>query len=88
MKKLENICYTDSKLPQQTLDVYLPDCDVFPVFVYFHGGGMESGDKADAVFYDHLCKKGVAAVTGFIPLNRCVSVKTMILTLQPVFPVK
>lgn len=75
MKKLENIYYTDSKLPQQTLDVYLPDCDVFPVFVYFHGGGMESGDKADAVFYDHLCKKGVAAVTGFIPLNRCVSVK-------------
>ena len=24
------------------LDMYLPDCDEFPVFVYFHGGGLES----------------------------------------------
>ena len=29
------------------LDLYLPDAEQFPVFVYFHGGGLESGSRAD-----------------------------------------
>lgn len=28
------------------LDIYLPDVDGFPVFIYFHGGGLTRGDKA------------------------------------------
>ena len=31
----------------QALDLYLPDAAHFPVFVYFHGGGLEAGDKRD-----------------------------------------
>ena len=63
MKKLENIYYTNMKLPQQILDVYLPDCDAFPVFIYFHGGGIESGDKTEPTFYNDLQQKGIAIVT-------------------------
>lgn len=63
MEKLENIYYTNMKLPQQILDVYLPDCDAFPVFIYFHGGGIESGDKTETAFYNALQQKGIAVVT-------------------------
>ena len=66
MKKLENIYYTNMKLPQQILDVYLPDCDAFPVFIYFHGGGIESGDKTEPTFYNDLQQKGIATVNGYI----------------------
>lgn len=41
MKKTENICYGNHQL----LDLYLPDTDTFDLFVYFHGGGLEKGDK-------------------------------------------
>lgn len=37
MKAIENIQH--SKHGEDTmLDMYLPDCEEFPVFVYFHGG--------------------------------------------------
>ena len=45
MKKVENVVYGDDKC--HLLDIYLPDTTEFPVFVYFHGGGLEGGDKAD-----------------------------------------
>ena len=37
MKLLSNIGYGSTG---QTLDVYLPDCESFPVMIYFHGGGL------------------------------------------------
>lgn len=40
MKVIDRIYYTKSKLPEQYLDLYLPDGDTFPVFIYFHGGGL------------------------------------------------
>ena len=46
------------------LDIYLPDTDVFSVFVYFHGGGLEKGDKSvGSVFADILTEKGIALVS-------------------------
>lgn len=40
MKLIERIYYTNLKHPEQYLDLYLPDADTFPVFIYFHGGGL------------------------------------------------
>lgn len=43
------------------LDVYVPDCEEFCVFVYFHGGGLKAGNK-EQEFVEDLVKKGVAVV--------------------------
>ena len=40
MKSIEKIYYTNAKLPEQFLDLFLPDCETFPVYIYFHGGGL------------------------------------------------
>ena len=61
MKAFTNICYCETN--GQYLDVYLPECNEFPVFVYFHGGGLESGDKAsEQVLFNYLTSVGVAVV--------------------------
>ncbi len=46
MRFLENIAYTSPEDNARRLDLYLPDTDSFDLFVYFHGGGIEKGDKA------------------------------------------
>ena len=33
---------------EQALDLYLPEEEDFDLFIYFHGGGLEKGDKKDA----------------------------------------
>ena len=61
MKTITNICYCDEH--KQYLDIYLPECEHFPVFIYFHGGGLEHGDKAhQQVLYKYLTSHGVAVV--------------------------
>jgi dipeptidyl aminopeptidase/acylaminoacyl peptidase len=43
------------------LDLYLPENKEFPIMVYFHGGGMESGDKSsDIQVYEKLAGNGIA----------------------------
>ena len=63
MKTLRDICYCEEY--RQYLDVYLPDSNRFPVFLYFHGGGLEAGDKAQRfdLFIEHLVGKGIAVVS-------------------------
>lgn len=63
MKSITDICY--SKEANQCLDVHLPECDSFPVFLYFHGGGIERGDKAGGVqvFVEYLTAHGIAVVS-------------------------
>lgn len=64
MKIIENIAY--EKFEPCILDVYLPDSESFPVFVYFHGGGLTGGDKADASLkkaFSYLAEKGVAVIS-------------------------
>ena len=60
MKKFADIKYGESEF--QTLDVNLPECDAFPVFVFFHGGGLKTGSK-DCKFIPDLVKKGVCVVS-------------------------
>ncbi len=73
MKKFENISY--SSAPNQTIpggsnclcDLYLPDevTPDTPLFVHFHGGGIESGSKdGDASkICATLASRGIAAVS-------------------------
>lgn len=48
--------------PLQKLDLHLPDENgAFPVFVYFHGGGFEKGDKSrHEILMRHLTSLGIA----------------------------
>ena len=45
MKKILDIPYRTPVQPSQLLDLYLPDGEAFPAFVYFHGGGLEKGKR-------------------------------------------
>lgn len=61
MNTFLNVCYCEEH--NQHLDIYLPECESFPVFVYFHGGGLEAGDKAhQSLLYRYLTDHGVAVV--------------------------
>lgn len=61
MRKFVDIPYAGNDHPMQMLDLYLPDTDEFPVFVYFHGGGLENGSRRDGcVMDDYLLAHGVA----------------------------
>ncbi len=62
MKKIENIAYANEH-ERQVLDLYLPDKESFKTFVYFHGGGIESGNKDMYAFLgEYLANCGYAAV--------------------------
>ena len=59
MKTIENIRYAN----KQCLDLYLPEGERFDLFVYFHGGGLEKGDKggtATRLAAPYLTANGVA----------------------------
>ncbi len=63
MKIIESIPYCQDAVTRQQLDIYLPDCDEFDVFVYIHGGGIEAGSNADCKhFADMLTENGIAVV--------------------------
>ncbi len=47
MKVLSDIFYGNEKIPEKTLDAYIPDGDCRAVFLYIHGGGIEHGDKSE-----------------------------------------
>ena len=49
----------------QRLDIHLPECESFPVFIYFHGGGFESGDKGA-----RPCSLSLQTTTWSAALNR------------------
>lgn len=62
MKEFQDISYSDSGHPAQKLDLYLPDCEEFSVFIYFHGGGLQTGNKR-MNFINYLVEKGIAVVS-------------------------
>lgn len=59
MKIIRDIPYT--KTGKECIDLYLPEDKPKSTFLYFHGGGIEAGDKnhADA-FASYLADRGVA----------------------------
>ena len=62
MKTFEDIYYGNG----QKLDLYLPDANSFDLFVYFHGGGIEKGDKREItvqLISEYLNSKGVAVAS-------------------------
>lgn len=65
MKALKNIIYDESHADTCSLDIYLPDnCDVStPVFIYFHGGGIESGNKEEFSDLINITSEGIAFVS-------------------------
>ena len=62
MKLIKDIKYSNIGHERHVLDLYLPEIDEFSVFVYFHGGGINSGDKTGQVFVNDLVDKGIAVV--------------------------
>ncbi len=63
MKLIKNIPYADAEEYWQSLDLYLPDCNTFPTFLYFHGGGLECGSKEDQNFFEALAQRGICVVS-------------------------
>lgn len=62
MKTVFDVCYNEKT--KQYLDIYLPDSDGFSVLLYFHGGGLEVGDKSDQkVLFDYMISQGIAVVS-------------------------
>ena len=63
MKRIENIVYGNLDSANK-LNLYLPDDATSSAFVYFHGGGLEHGDKKSAdVFAPYLTSRGIAVVS-------------------------
>ena len=64
MKLIKDICYGKYDFDRRKLDIYLPDAEEFPVFIYFHGGGIEAGDKAGIeIAATELANSGVCVVS-------------------------
>lgn len=63
MKKISNIPYSDIGHVNQMLNLYLPDSEEFSVFIYFHGGGLEAGDKDYPALAEYLTARNIALVS-------------------------
>ena len=64
MKEIKNIFYTDAQDESRALDLYLPECEGFPVFMYFHGGGLEAGSKNGFNgMAEYFCQRGLAFIS-------------------------
>lgn len=63
MRVIEDIFYTKNQSSLQSLDLYLPDCESFPVVIYFHYGGFTGGDKKGYKFIPFLQERGVAVIS-------------------------
>lgn len=62
MKTVFDVCYNE--ITKQYLNIYLPESDEFSVLLYFHGGGLESGDKADPkAFFEYMVSHDIAVVS-------------------------
>lgn len=62
MKIIKDIAY--DRFDACKLDLYLPEGNEFPLLVFFHGGGLECGDKSDDIHvFQYLVDHGVAVAT-------------------------
>ncbi len=67
MKVLNNVSYNDD-YEACKLDVYLPDEQTRETVVYFHGGGIQSGDKAEKNYVE-IAESFVKAGYAFVSVN-------------------
>lgn len=64
MRAVDDIFYTGSEDKAQMLDLFLPEGEGFPVFVYFHGGGLEKGSrKGFDLMARYFTDRGVAFIS-------------------------
>ena len=63
MRIIKDIFYGKVQDEARMLDLYLPDAESFPVFVYFHGGGLVNGSKDGGAYYEQLANRGIAVAT-------------------------
>lgn len=62
MKTILDVCYNPKT--EQCMDIYLPESIGFPVFVYFHGGGLAAGDKSSVdKVCNYLAAHGIAVIS-------------------------
>lgn len=62
MKQVKNIKY--ASFDACLLDLYLPETEHFPVFIYFHGGGIEAGSRSGVgAFLNELISRGIAVAS-------------------------
>ena len=45
MRTILDLVYDERHGDKGMLDLYLPEADAFPLFLYFHGGGIENGSR-------------------------------------------
>ena len=62
MKTQKDIIYGDPSIERHKLDLYMPDTSPQAVLVYFHGGGIESGDKSARLDMTRLIDSGIGVV--------------------------
>lgn len=62
--EFKDIYYTENKTLSRSLDIFLPDNIVgkIPMFIYFHGGGLETGDKSNCPS-QHFTEKNIGVVS-------------------------
>ena len=61
MRTIMNLVYGTKDEDSQKLDLYLPEQEEFDILVYFHGGGLEAGDKAEGQYLrDKMLEEGYA----------------------------
>lgn len=58
MKIFEDLCYG-----QGSLDLYLPDTESYPIYIYFHGGGLTGGTRRFRRSAEYLTEHGVAVAS-------------------------
>jgi hypothetical protein len=65
MRELLNIVYDENHADICSLNIYLPEDSygLHPVFIYFHGGGIEAGSKDEISDLVNITSKGIALVS-------------------------
>ncbi len=65
MRVYHPVCYSQQNDPAHYMKIFLPDeGDSFPVFVYFHGGGLVHGNEDIPPFFpEYLTERGIAVVS-------------------------
>ena len=62
MEIIKDIIYGTEAPESQVLDLYLPDDTEADLFIYFHGGGLEHGDKSCKIV-DNVFARGKAVIS-------------------------
>lgn len=62
MKTYKDIQYGNPNIERHKLDVYLPETELTAIYIHFHGGGIEAGDKNDQQFLSKLTEHGIGVV--------------------------